>query len=387
MVEENTTVTNNKTEQKEHGFGWYTLRCLCKLLKIIFSKRVSVAFVVLICLVALLEQYLIYQIGILPSGFYKVLGDKNLSAFWIQLLKSILLILAICSVICCKKYFINVFYVVSREILTDKLHALYFSNDRFYYVNTMRYSTTDNPDQRITQDVDKFCNQFSSLINPFVIAPFTISYYSYNTYQMTGWLGPVLAFLIFLISAALNKILMKPIVTRVMKQEKREGFFRFQHMHVRTHAESIAFQYANFAEMSRADMKLFQLVGTQQSLYLREFPLNFAVNVFSYIGSVVSYIILAFPIFSGKYNDLSSVELSELISKNAFVSIYLISCFSSLINVSKTISEIGGLTLRVCEIFDILDDHNTFEEDSYEQDTKLKLKSAFISGNHFFWYY
>ncbi|GIY79920.1 lysosomal cobalamin transporter ABCD4 [Caerostris extrusa] len=112
-------------------------------------------------------------------------------------------------------------------------------------------------------------------------------------------------------------------------------------MHVRSNAESIAFQDANIAEMARSEYKLLDLIKTQQMLYLRQFSLDVAVNIFSYTGSIVSYLILAYPIFSGKYDNLTPSELSALISVNAFVAIYLISCFSSLINISTNISELG----------------------------------------------
>lgn len=372
-------ILDSNESEKKHGFGIYTLQCLHKLIKVIVSRRVNVTFLVLICLMALLEQYLVYNVGMLPSGFYKVLGDKSWNAFWMQLLKAILLILAICSVLACKKYITNIFYVTAREVLTNKLHLMYFCKHKFYYLNNYRYTLADNPDQRITQDVDKFCKKFSTIIEPFVIAPFTISYYSYKCYDMTGWIGPFSAFLIFLISATLNKILMKPVIKKVVSQEKCEGFFRFKHMHVRTNAESIAFQDANFAELSRADSKLFALVRVQQNLYLKEFPLNFAVSVFSYTGSIVSYLILAYPIFSGKYDNFSSVDLSQLISQNAFVSIYLISCFSSLINLSTTIGETGGLILRVCTILNILNEsHETKDKDN--NSCKFKLKPSLYSG-------
>ncbi|KFM71989.1 ATP-binding cassette sub-family D member 4, partial [Stegodyphus mimosarum] len=170
---------------------------------------------------------------------------------------------------------------------------------------------------------------------------------------------------------------MKPIVTKVVQQEKCEGNFRFKHMHVRTNAESIAFQDANIAELSRSDNKLVALIKIQQSLYLRQFPLNVAVKVFSYFGSIISYLILAYPIFSGTYDDLTPPELSALISKNAFVSIYLISCFSSLIDLSSQISEIGGLTHRVFEILDIL--NLNYEEDISDcssKSSKFKMKSG-----------
>ncbi|KAG8177047.1 hypothetical protein JTE90_006523 [Oedothorax gibbosus] len=360
---------------KNHGFGIFTIRRLCRILKIIFSKNICVLFLILICLMALLEQYLVYNIGIVPSGFFKVLGEKDLNAFLYHLVKATLLILAICFVLSCKKYLLNVFYVSSREILTDKLHALYFSQNKFYILNTIQYDSTDNPDQRITQDVEKFCKQFSLILAPFVVAPFTITYYSYNCYTTTGWIGPVAIFLIFLISVLVNKLLIKPIMGLVIRQEKNEGFFRFKHMFVRSNAESIAFQNANYAEMSRSNHKLTDLIKVQQLLYLREFPLDVCVNIFSYMGSIVSYLILAYPIFNGKYDGLSPVDLSALISMNAFVAIFLMSCFSSLINISANISALGGLVHRVCEIIDTLRvDFRELEDPSSEPDSETKLE-------------
>lgn len=37
--------------------------------------------------------------------------------------------------------------------------------------------------------------------------------------------------------------------------------------------------------------------------------------MFDYLGSILSYIVIAIPIFSGVYGDLSPTELSSLVSK------------------------------------------------------------------------
>lgn len=39
------------------------------------------------------------------------------------------------------------------------------------------------------------------------------------------------------------------------------------------------------------------------------------VNTFDYLGSILSYVVIAIPIFSGIYGDLSPTELSTLVSK------------------------------------------------------------------------
>ena len=45
------------------------------------------------------------------------------------------------------------------------------------------YLTLFCRDQRITQDVDKFSNQFSSIFSTLVISPFTVGYYTYQCYK------------------------------------------------------------------------------------------------------------------------------------------------------------------------------------------------------------
>lgn len=42
------------------------------------------------------------------------------------------------------------------------------------------------------------------------------------------------------------------------------------------------------------------------------------INTFDYLGSILSYVIIAIPIFSGVYGDLSPTELSALVSKVSY---------------------------------------------------------------------
>jgi len=89
-------------------------------------------------------------------------------------------------------------------------------------------------------------------------------------------------------------------------------------MLIRVNSESVAFHKASSLEGWKANESLDKLIRTQHNLYWRQYILNFFVSLFNYLGSILSYLMLAVPIFSGTYDDLSAAELSALISQVSF---------------------------------------------------------------------
>ena len=86
-------------------------------------------------------------------------------------------------------------------------------------------------------------------------------------------------------------------------------------MQIRSNAESLAFLKGARLEEIKSNQKLDILLKTKQQLFRRQLGLNLAVNIFDYLGSIISYLALAVPIFTGRYDDVSSSELSSLISQ------------------------------------------------------------------------
>ncbi|XP_051867136.1 ATP-binding cassette sub-family D member 4 isoform X2 [Pristis pectinata] len=303
--------------------------------------------------VALLEQLLVYQVGIVPSRFFKVLGSKDLVGFRELTSIAICLIVANSLLKSFDQYISNLMYVRWRQSLTHNLHQSYFRRKVYYSLNVL-HGGLDNPDQRISQDVERFCRGMSTMATNLIISPFTLSYYTYQCFYSTGWLGPVTIFIYFLIGSMVNKVLMGPIVPTLVQQEKLEGDFRFKHMQIRVNAESAAFYRAGRVEHVRTNRILQELLQTQRRLMGRELRLYIGVNMFNYLGSIVSYLAIAVPIFAGRYDALSPADLIELVSKNAFVSIYLINCFSRLIDLSTTVSDLAGYTHRIGELQEVI---------------------------------
>ncbi|XP_023421881.2 lysosomal cobalamin transporter ABCD4 isoform X2 [Cavia porcellus] len=307
-------------------------------------------------------QLVIYQVGLIPSQYYGVLGNKDLDGFKALTLLAVVLIVVNSILKSFDQFISSLLYVSWRKELTEHLHRLYFRARVYYTLNVLR-DDIDNPDQRISQDVERLCRQLSSMASKLIISPFTLVYYTFQCFQSTGWLGPVSIFGYFILGTVVNKTLMGPIVAKLVQQEKLEGDFRFKHMQLRVNAEPAAFYRAGSVEHMRTDRRLQRLLQTQRELMSKELWLYIGVNTFDYMGGILSYIVIAIPIFNGVYGDLSPTELSTLVSKNAFVCIYLINCFTKLIDLSTTLSDVAGYTHRLGELQEALLDASMTSQD------------------------
>nr|XP_060614613.1 lysosomal cobalamin transporter ABCD4 isoform X2 [Anolis sagrei ordinatus] len=345
----------NNQERPRPRLDRQFLRRFLKIQKILFSTCSSKNTLMFLTLlgVALLEQLIIYQVGLIPSQYYGVLGSKDFSGFQKITILALMLIVLNSMLKSFDQFICNLMYVSWRKTLTEYLHGYYFQGQVYYTLNIV-HEEIDNPDQRISQDVERFCKQLSSMASKLVVSPFTLAYYTYQCFYSTGWMGPVSIFGYFFIGTIVNKILMSPIVSKLVQQEKLEGNFRFKHMQLRVNAESAAFYRAGEVEHMRTNRRLQNLLQTQRELIGKELLLYIGINTFDYLGSILSYVVIAIPIFSGIYNDLDPAELSSLVSKNAFVSIYLIGCFSQLIDLSTTVSDVAGYTHRIGELQEML---------------------------------
>ncbi|XP_015770297.1 PREDICTED: ATP-binding cassette sub-family D member 4-like [Acropora digitifera] len=259
------------------------------------------------------------------------------------------------------KYVSRLLYIRWRALLTSRLHSSYFKNLAYYKLNVLQ-SKIDNVDQRITQDVERFCSNLRKSVIVFIISPFTIAYYTYQCYNSSGYLGPLLIYGYFFTGTIINKLIMTPVVTLVFKQESLEGDFRFKHMHIRSNAESIAFYNSGRVEERKTNSRLRDLLQTQLRLVTFESILFFSINIFDYLGSILSYFIIAIAIFAGMYDDLSSAELSAQISRNSFFAMYLINCCTQLLDLSNDISIVAGVVHRIGQLLEYFAENDSVRE-------------------------
>ncbi|KAK6056204.1 ABC transporter transmembrane region 2 [Cooperia oncophora] len=297
-------------------------RRLGTLLKLLFpinrrSRTTWLALVVLIT--SFTDQAATYFVGILPSQFYVVLGNRDISAFHLLCAKSVLIVIAKSLTLASIKYFTSILAIRCREICSYTLHRLYFKRRAFYKLN-LYSENLDNIDQRLTQDIEKTTQVLAcDLLAPVITAPFIILYYTYLTWISSGWLGPFAVYVYFTFVTLVNRYLIAPLVGLVNETERKEGDFRQRHMEVRTNVESIAFYQSGLIENIMTNQKLKALLRIKRKLVEWRFILGIVTNMFDYFGGTLSYLIIGIPIFmTHAYDSMSGTEINGMVSMVRF---------------------------------------------------------------------
>ena len=195
------------------------LKQFLKLLLLIHQRKLIVILLILLFVLAIANEFAIYNIGLITGDYYQIMNNKDKDAFITQTIKSVALIVGkhrcmICEILnniegylylkcsifilfsamallkSLKEYVASFLYIQWRDKLTGDMQDNYFVNIAYYRLNVLNVSSSqkssqtslsnaktirsDNVDQRITQDVDKMTNSLSYIIPEIIVSPFII---------------------------------------------------------------------------------------------------------------------------------------------------------------------------------------------------------------------
>ncbi|CAJ0609181.1 unnamed protein product [Cylicocyclus nassatus] len=335
-------------KQKEFYFGWKFLTSLATVLRLMYP-RLDYAVLLSIASIVCAGGYEVvsYNVGKIIGKFYNVLLSKNEVSFWKLFWKATLIYFGQSLVIAGSSYRLNII-----RNLTRALHELYYRRSIYYTLNCVDNAGIDNPDQRITQDVERMCSILAKNIFPYIlISPGVIGWYTYTTWSIAGGFGVAIIYVYFIISVIANRILVSPLTKWTARVEKREGDFRYKHVTVRNKAEESAFYNAAKFEEFESDLSFKRLFNTQLNASLWKYPAQFLQNFIDYYGAVLSYLIILFPVFIfHSYDHMDGPTLAQQISNNAFYFLYLINSFTRLTDLAIAAGEMAGYTQRINEL-------------------------------------
>ncbi len=200
-----------------------------------------------------------------------------------------------------------------RKWMTENLLSRYF-NDRQYYRLTYNPSI-DNPDQRITEDVNNFTSK--SIYFLLIMIETILQLVAFG--GVLWFLSPTLVWTLILYATigtlVTTLIFGRPLVALNYFQLKNEADFRFSLIRVREHAEAIAFYRGEDKEKRSVLGRLDGVTSNYRRLINWQFFLNSFQSLYNSATLVIPAMILAPAVLSGRMDVGAIVQATGAFAK------------------------------------------------------------------------
>ena len=267
------------------------------------------------CLLGAILAIELVQVGIAVlfnswnARFYDALQQKNASAFGYELLIFSALATALILLAVYQLYLNQWLQIRWRQWMTNRLLGSWLHNSTAYRMQ-LAGDCTDNPDQRIAEDIKLFVSNTLSLgtgllgsvvtLGSFVVilwglsnaAPVTLFGHALGIPGYLVWVASVYAVAGTFISHRIGR----PLVDLDIEQQRREADFRAGLLRVRENAEQIALLKGETAEHQRLMCRFAKVKDNWSAIMCRQKRLTFFTAGYNQIQVIVP-ILAAGPVY------------------------------------------------------------------------------------------
>ncbi|MBL8833843.1 MAG: ABC transporter ATP-binding protein/permease [Rhodospirillales bacterium] len=246
------------------------------------------------------------------NEFYNALQEKNEPEFWKQFgVFGWLAVLFIANFVA-TRYFSLWLQIRWREWLTKRYVDGWLSG-RVYYRFQVTGAETDNPDQRIAEDVKLFVSTTLGLVTQLINAVLTLAAFLTILWGLSGDFTLTLfgteiaipgymvwfAIVYSVVGTWLTHKVGKPLVPLNYAQQRYEADFRFALVRLRENAEQVALYGGEGRERANFLARFAGVAANWYALMLAGLKLNLFTSLFGQLAIVFPFIVAAPRYFSG----------------------------------------------------------------------------------------
>lgn len=309
-------------------------------------KLRAYGLVALILSLSLLSNYIGYMISYIARDFMNALQTKDHQLFQWKLFEYLMAFVVATPVVVFYSYSEARLKLMWRRWLSHRILKRYFNNRAYYRVNLD--STIDNPDQRIEEDIARFCDEtvmfflvaFNSTVQLLLYISLLYSIY---------WMLLVVAIGYAFMGSLVTSLLGRPLIGLNFSQFKKEADYRYKLINVRDSAESIAFHGHEKHEFTRTRQRLkialtnlLQVINWNRNLQFFTVPYN-------YVLAILPTIIVAPLFFKGDIDIGVVIQAGVAFSFVINALSIVVNHFSTLSVFAATINRLGSFTEALYE--------------------------------------
>ena len=310
--------------------------------------------------------YLLVQINSWYNVFYNALQNYDKGSFWplvgqFTALAFIYIIIAVYAI-----YLRQMLQIKWRVWMTDQYLGRWLRGQTYYRLQVLG-SDTDNPDQRISEDINQFVNLSLQLLVGFLKQLTTLGAFSVVLWNLSGaFTVPIGSheFVIYgymfwfsLVYSILGTVGAHLVGRRLIglnfDQQRYEADFRFNMMRVRENSESIAFYRGEVPERRGFQQRFAQVVQNFWQLMRRTKLLNFYVNGYGQLAIIVPLVLAAPNYFSGAMALGGLMQTVSAFGRVQDALSYFVDSYDTIAQLAAVIHRLAGFTEHMEQVGEV----------------------------------
>jgi len=299
------------------------------------------------------------------NDFYNTLQEYDWAQFWRQLaifgvLAFLFIVVAVYSL-----YLRQILHIRWRRWLTDRFLRNWLGNQSYYRLQLNQVTTPDNPDQRISDDLDRFAtitlalslgllSSFVTLVSFLSIlwtlsGALTIPLGGGAAIHIPGYM--VFAALIYAVGGTLlTRWIGYPLIQLNFDQQRYEADFRFSMVRLRENAENVAFYGGEARELDSFQARFARIIANWWGIIKRRKKLTWFTTGYTQLA-IIFPLMVAAPRYFAKAIQLGG--LMQIVS--AFGQVqealsFIISSYTEIAEYQSVVRRLSRFQERLNEI-------------------------------------
>ena len=305
----------------------------------------------------LIMVYLLVRINDWYRVFYDALQAYDWASFWPLIgeftgLAFIYIVIAVYAV-----YLRQMLTINWRTWMTEQYLARWMHGQVYYRLQVLR-SDTDNPDQRISEDINQFVGLTLTLLVGILKQLTTLGAFAVVLWNLSGAITvPVggteftiygYMFWLSLLYSGLGTYFVhlvgKKLIRLNFDQQRYEADFRFSMMRVRENSESIAFYRGEMAEGIGFKERFANVIKNYWGLMRRTKLLNFYVNGYGQLAIIFPLIMAAPRYYAGEMALGGLMQTISAFGRVQDALSFFVESYSSIAELAAVIQRLSGFT-------------------------------------------
>ena len=305
----------------------------------------------------LIMVYLLVRINDWYRIFYDALQAYDWTSFWpligeFTVLAFIYIIIAVYAV-----YLRQMLTISWRTWMTEQYLARWMQGQVYYRLQVLR-SDTDNPDQRISEDINQFVSLTLTLLVGVLKQLTTLGAFAVVLWNLSGLITiPIgdaeftvygymfwLSLLYSVLGTYFVHLVGKKLIRLNFDQQRYEADFRFSMMRVRENSESIAFYRGEMAEGVGFKERFANVIKNYWGLMRRTKLLNFYVNGYGQLAIIFPLIMAAPRYYAGEIALGGLMQTISAFGRVQDALSFFVDSYSSIAELAAVIQRLTGFT-------------------------------------------